>query len=106
MENNEQINDLVEMVTFLKDNAVTKTEFNGLRSEFSELKDRVGRIESNMVTKDYLDNKLSDLRGDLVVMTRKEDGKVRALIDLLVKKNLVDNAEAEEIKHMEPFPIL
>lgn len=29
-----------------------------------------------MVTKDYLDDKLADLRGDLVVLTKKEDAKV------------------------------
>jgi hypothetical protein len=36
---------------------------------------RITKIEATMVTKDYLDNKLADLRGDLGVLTRKEDKK-------------------------------
>ena len=40
-------------------------------NEFSNKTDeRFSKIEATMVTKDYLDDKLSDLRGDLVVLTR------------------------------------
>lgn len=38
-----------------------------------------------MVTKDYLDDKLADLKGDLVVLMRKEDAKLQALVDVLQK---------------------
>jgi hypothetical protein len=56
-----------------------------------------------MVTKDYLDDKLADLRGDLVVMMRKEDTKVIKLIDILAKRNIISETEAKEILSMEPF---
>jgi uncharacterized protein YtpQ (UPF0354 family) len=52
--------DILDIVTFLKDNAVSKTEFNELKSD-------VGYLKSQMVTKVYLDDKLAELRGDLVV---------------------------------------
>ena len=35
------------------------------------LKQEMTSIKSQMVTKSYLDDKLADLRGDLVVLTRK-----------------------------------
>jgi len=65
---------------------------------------RFNKIESQMVTKDYLDDKLADLRGDLVVLTRKEDTKVVAIINLLTEKHLITEIEAKNIMAMEPFP--
>jgi len=59
-----------------------------------------------MVTKDYLDTKLADLRGDLVVMMRKEDNKLKALVEILKEKKVINNEEVEKIMHLEPFPIL
>lgn len=56
-----------------------------------------------MVTKDYLDDKMADLRGDLVVLTRKEDTKLRALVDILKEKSVLNIEEAKKILGMEPF---
>jgi hypothetical protein len=42
-----------------------------------------------MVTKDYLDNKLADLRADFGGLVRKEDLKVDEVIDTL--ENKIDN---------------
>lgn len=64
------------------------------------------RIEATMVTKDYLDDKLADLRGDLVVLTRKEDVKVKKLVKILQKRKLISDKDAQEIMSMEPFPQL
>ncbi len=36
-----------------------------------------------MVTKDYLDEKLADLRGDLTILIRKEDTKLKTLVEVL-----------------------
>lgn len=75
--------------------------------EFSnKTEERFEKIEATMVTKDYLDEKLGDLRGDLVVMTRKEDTKLRTLISLMQKKQMISNEEAQTILTLEPFPIL
>lgn len=118
--NQQILSDILDTVIFIKDNAVSKTEFNELKSEVSDLKSefgdlksevgtlsgRVGRIESQMVTKDYLDNKLADLRGDLVVLTRKEDTKLRELIEILANKNVLNKEEANHLKSLEPFPQL
>jgi len=56
-----------------------------------------------MVTKDYLDEKLIDLRGDLVVLIRKEDNKFKKLVDILQKHDIISETESKEIFTMEPF---
>lgn len=45
-------------------------------TRFETVEREITMIKSTMVTKDYLDDKLSDLKGDLVVLMRKEDRKV------------------------------
>ena len=82
----------------------TKERFQGLENRMGTLETKVARIEATMVTKDYLDDKLADLRGDLVVLLRKEDTKVRALLELLHAKKLLSSAEVGKIIRMEPFP--
>jgi hypothetical protein len=71
---------------------------------FSESVDkRFERIESTMVTKGYLDDKLFDLRGDLVSLVRKEDYKLTAVINELVKRDVFDDVTAKRIIAMEPY---
>ncbi|PIX92685.1 hypothetical protein COZ26_00550 [Candidatus Kuenenbacteria bacterium CG_4_10_14_3_um_filter_39_14] len=105
--------EILEIVQFIKDNAVTHEEFNGLAGEVGGLTDRLGKVESDimvikaeMVTKDYLDDKLADLRGDLVVLTRKEDGKVKELVKILQSKKVLNKSEVKRIFSMPPFPEL
>ena len=77
--------------------------FDKVDERFDNLEGRVGKIEATMVTKDYLDEKLADLRGDLVVLMRKEDTKVIKLIEILKKRKVITEAEEKEILSMEPF---
>lgn len=80
-----------------------KKEFDGIGGRFDKVETRLDKIESTMVTKDYLDDKLADLRGDLVVLMRKEDTKVGKLIDVLKRRKVISEAETKEILSMEPF---
>jgi|SRR3989344_5004521 len=105
------LDDIYEVVTFIKDNvptreevitkeeAVTKEEFNGLKSEVDQIK----ATTVNMVTKDYLDDKLSDLRGDLVVMLRKGDTKLKVLAEMLHDKKVLNRTDVKRIYSLEPF---
>lgn len=52
------LNDIFEVVTFIKDNAVFK-------KEFSELKQQITKVQSEMVTKEYLDEKLDDTEAEI-----------------------------------------
>lgn len=120
MENNQQtsIDDVLEIVTFIKDNAVAKEEFDGLRSDVSGVRSdvsslktdvkglvqRVDKIEATMVTKNYLDDKLVDVKGDIIAELRHEDKKVVALIEVLRNRNVISSDEAKGILGMKPFP--
>lgn len=85
-----------------------KTNINRLQEttekRFDGLESRVTKIEANMVTKDYLDDKLADLKGDLIVLIRKEDTKLAALVEVLKERKVIDDDDIRKILSMEPFP--
>lgn len=62
-----------------------------------ELTDKLAAMETRLVTKSYLDDKLLDLKGDLIVIARKEDRKVDNVIGLLQKKNIFSAQEAADL---------
>ena len=70
------------------------------------IEQRVTKISATMVTKEYLDDKMADLRGDMVVLMRKEDTKLKKLVERLRTKNVLDDADVREITRMEPFAAL
>lgn len=71
---------------------------------FNKLENRTTKIELNMVTKDYLDEKLSDLKGDLSIIVRKEDKKLAELVKVLEERKVLSAADVKRILAMEPFP--
>ena len=77
--------------------------FDNLEGEIGSIKGEIGSIKATMVTKDYLDEKMADLRGDLVVLMRKEDTKVGKLIEILKRRKVITEIEEKEILSMEPF---
>jgi hypothetical protein len=79
-------------------------KFNKVDSRFDKVENRLAKVEMNMVSKEYLDEKLLSLKGDLTILMRKEDIKVRALVDLLVHKRIINSEEAGKILALEPFP--
>jgi len=90
-------------------NFATNTEgrFQGVENNFQDMEGRfkgiekeITAIKATMVTKDYLDDKLSDLKGDLVVLMRKEDAKLCGLVDLLKNKKVISEEEAKNILAM------
>lgn len=85
----------------------TEQRFQKLESDVSELKGDVNKIKATMVTKDYFDekltDKLADWRGDIVVLVRKEDHKLEALVKSLAQKSLITDDEAKTVLMLEPF---
>lgn len=74
--------------------------------QFAQVKGEISGIKATMVTKDYLDSKLFDLRGDIISVIRKEDAKMAKLIDILQKRNIINSEDVKIILSMEPFPQL
>lgn len=84
----------------------TEQRFNKLEGEISGIKGEIGSIKAGMVTKNYLDSKLFDLRGDIISVIRKEDAKMAKLIDILQKREIINSEDVKIILSMEPFPQL
>ncbi len=116
MKNEPTISEVLESVNGLSTNIDERFEgidkrfdavdkrFDGIDKRFERMETRLTKIEATMVTKDYLDDKLADLRGDLVVLMRKEDRKVAALVEVLLTRKVISNEDAKTILAMELFP--
>ena len=78
---------------------VTHDEIQEVRGELrSEIQ------KSKLDILDSMDEKMATLKGDLVIMMRKEDKKVSALIDLLEQKQVITQEEATGLLELRPFP--
>lgn len=104
MEKEATTNDLLEAINAFS--GETDKRLDDINKKFEKVGKRLTKIEAVMVTKDYLDGKMSDLRGDLTILTRKEDIKVKKLIEILKRHKLMSDKEVKEIMAMEPFPQL
>lgn len=76
--------------------------FQAIFGRFDEMDVRFRRIEAVMVTKDYLDDKLADLRGDMNLHFREHEarfgrleGRFDRLLDVLDQKRVVDRRTVE-----------
>ena len=103
-----------ELLEFMQRNMATKTDLHELeqrmatKTDLHELEDKLdlkfGKFKHEMF--DHMDEKMSDLRGDLVVLMRKEDMKMVRLCEMLKEKEILADEEIQEILRMEPFPKL
>lgn len=67
--------------------------FTGVDKRLAALEEKTTRIEATMVTKSYLDEKLADLKGDLIVKMRKLDGHLAFIEDLLKARSVFSDAD-------------
>ncbi len=81
-----------------------KGEMTGIKGEMKDIKTRLTKVEATMVTKDYLDVKIADLKGDIVITIRKEDIKLTTLVKILEEKKVMNQADTKRVTSLEPFP--
>jgi len=94
---------ITELYAFLQEHMVTKKELNE-KLETMASKEDLKKMELDL--KDHLEEKLGELKGDLVSLTKKEDKKLLYLVELLKEENILDNNKTKKILKMEPFPKL
>lgn len=107
-----------EIMEFLQEHMVMKDE---LKQETGTLRQEIGTLRQEMITKsdlsqalnkqkleilDAVDDKLVNLKGDLISLVRKGDTKVVSLIELLKNKKIITTNEANGLLELEPFPQL
>ncbi|MFA4830699.1 MAG: hypothetical protein WC862_02370 [Patescibacteria group bacterium] len=100
--NNVSTGEILEAINDFSTNVDKR--FTKIESDIMVMKSDITTIKSTMVTKDYLDEKLGDLRGDLTVLMRKEDTKVAMLVKILRTRNVITEEDKQQIFAMEPFP--
>lgn len=74
-----------------------------IRDEIQGIKSEMGSMKSQMVTKDYLDDRLVDLKGDLIVLMRQGDAKLMRLVSHLACKKVISGEFENKVKSLEPF---
>ena len=52
---------------------------------------------------DHFDDKIADLRGDIIILLRREDSRVQLLIDKLKKKNILEDKDIKELEEIRVF---
>jgi len=77
---------------------VTKTELH------EELQKMESRMETKMVSKSYLDDKLADLISDQNKLMRQEDNKLKTLLGILHQNHTISNFNLRSVAALEPFP--
>ena len=77
--------------------------FEGIDKRFEGIEREIGTIKAMMVTKDYLDDKLCDLRDDFTLLMFKEDAKLKSLVTTLHRRKVIPLQEKKRLFTMEPF---
>ncbi|MEK7084656.1 MAG: hypothetical protein AAB932_05460 [Patescibacteria group bacterium] len=105
--NQDILTSINEFATNVEENFVElKTDVKELKQRMSKVEVDITQIKNVMVTKSYLDDKLADLRGDLTVLMRKEDTKVKMLVEILRERGVLTEEDKNRVLSMEPFPQL
>ncbi|MFA6534120.1 MAG: hypothetical protein WCT37_03025 [Patescibacteria group bacterium] len=89
--------------TLKSDVGTLKSDVGTLKSDVNTLKSDVDHIKAKMVTKDYLDDKLANLKGELVIAIKSEDAKVNHLANRLRQEKSLSGTATEEIIAWKPF---
>lgn len=90
-----------------------ENQMGGIEGRMGGIEVRVGGIEgrmdmlektiSNLPTKAYLDDKLADLEGGVIVRQRKEDERARLMISFLEQNKLLSDAQIAELRQFQIF---
>lgn len=106
--NKEILEAIIEAINIFANNVDGRFEnmerrFEQIDKRFDGLELRITRVEATMVTKSYLDDKLADLKGDMIGIIKKEDDKVNALTHAAWSNKAIKDSEAKRILSMNPL---
>lgn len=76
---------------------------NSVSEKFEKMDERLNKIESNMVTKEYLDQKIDETRVDLEKMIRGTDDKVKLVSEKLTTKKVFTLDDHKDVLRLRPF---
>ena len=76
--------------------------FEEVNKRFEEVTKEIGKAKLDIL--DAVDDKLANLKGDLIILMRGEDKKLLHLVQVLKNKNVLTEEETREILKLQPFP--
>ncbi len=101
----EQFSDIKTDINGIKtEMGVMKADITEMRTGMGEMKKDMGVMNSGMATKDYIDRKFNNLKGDNVELIRKEDAKVDQVVTELDGHRILPKESIAAIKHFHVFP--
>jgi hypothetical protein len=78
--------------------------FKDVGGRLTAVEQCVSGLKDACVTRDYLDQQLLDVRGDIATLVRKEDYKVNSLLEVLHVRKVISDAERGWFLSMGPYP--
>lgn len=98
---------LPALVTLKTDVGRLKEDVGQLKEDVSRLKDDVGHIKGQLNTrfpdKAYLDDKLNELRGDILKGRKQDSARLDKLIAFQRQKKQITDEEVQILETMRPF---
>lgn len=88
----------VERIVDEKVDGVEK-KLDGVKAELSE---KINTVKLELM--DYVGDKITDLRGDIILLLRKEDRRFFHLIKILHGKQVLDDEDIKIIEELKIFP--
>lgn len=104
MEKEATNNEILEAINIFAEH--TEERFQKIEQDIGSMKSDIGSMKALMVTKDYLDEKVNEMRGDLVSVINQEDKKFQTLIMIMRNRELLTFDDEKVILSMKPFPKL
>ncbi len=90
---------------------IIKGEFDAVDTKIAKMatKDDLAALDkklSNKIdeTEEKLSNQIGSLRGELILVVRKEDKKINSLIQIMLKNKLLAAEDAKELLSIHVFP--
>lgn len=96
-----RVSTIQELYDFLQTHMVMRGEFD---KRFKEINKEMDEIKTDMVTKSFLEDKLADLEGNVILRQRKEDKKVNLIINFLEKRKILNPSEIRALREIKVFP--
>ncbi len=96
--------DIDDLTEIMRTSFGSVEERMATKEDLKELKIDMGKMKLDLI--DAMAYKSAELRGDIIVLMRKEDTKVVSLVELLKRKTVITDSEAKAILTMTPFPQL
>ncbi len=78
--------------------------FSAIKIDLDKTTTKADLKRSEQVILDKVDDKIDDLKGELIVTIRKEDTKLVTLVETLEENKTLNKIKSENILSLEPFP--